>query len=331
MRLSRGRLAKYESDSSSLVCETRPSMRICRSSGSQWKRSAARGPRREPEALAALAVGEEDRAALVEAPQQHDVRRRMPVWIDRREGHRVGIRQAGRLGVLEPGACRGDRIGGRMVEVEVGMHGRGPFGGRGEYEVGGPDLAELMPGVIRITVVSQARRNTPPSRARALPGPRSRLVQPAGPPGRSHHEGHEEHEGRMGATPVPQARTSSPSQAATPCAGSSQSSCALLLRGLRALRGEIPDRLCDCRGFDELDWLRRAWPPWAMGLAIRTSLQGPAPPATLGSRTRWAPDRRASVIGVPDRTLQRFAVRVHPVHHVHGTTPPSEASVDLVR
>jgi hypothetical protein len=65
-------------------------------------------------------------------------------------------------------------------------------------------------------------------------------------PSRIHHEGHEEHEGRVAAMPVHRSRNlepkpgvllSGPSRAAIRPAG--PSSCALLLRVLRTLRGEI--------------------------------------------------------------------------------------------
>jgi hypothetical protein len=60
------------------------------------------GMRREVPSLAALGIGVEDEAALVDALQQHDAGRRPAILADRRQRHRMRVARLGLPGLVQP-------------------------------------------------------------------------------------------------------------------------------------------------------------------------------------------------------------------------------------
>ena len=91
-------------------------MRTCRSSSFQKKVRAACGCAASCVPLAALVVGVEDEAALVERLEQHDARRRAALRVDRGERHGRGLRHLRLERLGEPGVELLEGVG-----VDVGL------------------------------------------------------------------------------------------------------------------------------------------------------------------------------------------------------------------
>ena len=113
----RARLAKYASDSSSGSGSTGPSSRIWRWSGVPVDRDRAVRVRGQLAALAALAVGVERHAAVVDPAQQHHADRRAAVRRGRGERRRLRLGHALGAGERVPVEDLLERIGHAHIAI----------------------------------------------------------------------------------------------------------------------------------------------------------------------------------------------------------------------